>query len=561
MIAFNDQWPSSLPRFYDIADQLFKKTLPPGTIQFRYDPSPGNPWLVGEIKGWNLKPNFCYQLKLAGKPGTSTGGLWGAEADMATNGAILTNGRWWNYQTEDAAFNTTNAAVVMRSRSYKDGWVAGYVYFGYVLTDEKGSIKCYGGKTEPAVADASGWVPISANRCYHITAKTGQSGFTPPADTAPIAYDLTQSDYGYANPTSGTTTISLWYEKEPDNPLDFSLPAGNHDVVLVVTEESFHNNLGGLTNTEDGGYWDTVWVSDWSLVASPKTGGSYTTARGGPIRFTTGGSAAAPTATIVNPADGSSVGADSTVTVKMRATASRDLTVAWSLDGGTPIAAVYNEASACYEALWSTAGLALGSTHTIQAVATDTGGAAAMDTSLVTITGNHPPAAAFTSTQNGSTCTFTSTSTDSDGTIADCAWTFGDGGTGTGSPVSHTYAAGGSYVVTLTVTDNDGATGSASSTVTITTNVMTSTTAVQWLGKPGKYQANAIVTVKANGVPLSGATVTGYFSGAFNSKSSSQTTDANGTAVFYGPPNQKTNSGALAFNVTNIAKSGYTWQP
>jgi PKD repeat protein len=45
---------------------------------------------------------------------------------------------------------------------------------------------------------------------------------------------------------------------------------------------------------------------------------------------------------------------------------------------------------------------------------------------------------------------------DPDGTIVGYAWDFGDGNTGSGVAPTHTYAAGGTYVVTLYVTDNDG---------------------------------------------------------------------------------------------------------
>ncbi len=302
MIPFADQWPSSLPRYYDIADLVFKKTLAPGTIQLRYDPNPDDTCMVAEIKGTGLKPNFCYQLKLMGKPGgeTGSGGIWGSEADRVTNERILRSGRWWNYKTEQPAFSTKEAdqAACLASQDYKDGWVAGYVYFGYVMTDENGNIKCYGGLTAPTMADASGWVPIKANRCYHVTAKTGQeSGFVPAYDTAPISYTLKRTAYGYSKVRT-SATVSLWYEKEYDNTLDWSLLDGTHDVVLMITEESFHNKLGGLTNTTDGGYWDSVWVSDWPTIASPKTGGYWTSVRGTKIRFNTG--AVAPVAPVAN---------------------------------------------------------------------------------------------------------------------------------------------------------------------------------------------------------------------------------------------------------------------
>ncbi len=78
------------------------------------------------------------------------------------------------------------------------------------------------------------------------------------------------------------------------------------------------------------------------------------------------------------------------------------------------------------------------------------------------------PVATFKFACNGSTCNFdASGSKDLYGTITSYSWNFGDGVTGTGGTVSHTYAAGATYIVTLTVTDNNGATGTKIQTVTI----------------------------------------------------------------------------------------------
>ena len=73
------------------------------------------------------------------------------------------------------------------------------------------------------------------------------------------------------------------------------------------------------------------------------------------------------------------------------------------------------------------------------------------------------PLASFTHHCTGSSCDFDATgSTDPDGAIVSYAWGFGDATNSTGSTISHTYTAGGTFLVTLTVTDNDGMTSAVS---------------------------------------------------------------------------------------------------
>ena len=69
------------------------------------------------------------------------------------------------------------------------------------------------------------------------------------------------------------------------------------------------------------------------------------------------------------------------------------------------------------------------------------------------------PAAQFTFSTSGLTADFVGTSSTAfdNATIAQYAWTFGDGGTSTQASPSHDYAAGGTYDVTLTVSDSTGA--------------------------------------------------------------------------------------------------------
>lgn len=119
-------------------------------------------------------------------------------------------------------------------------------------------------------------------------------------------------------------------------------------------------------------------------------------------------------------------------------------------------------------------GLAPGSTHSYQVIATDPFGRQATSATATvkvagTPTGNTPPTASFTATAIGLTVSVNgSASSDPNGTISSYAWNFGDGQSGSGVSTSHTYAAAGTYTITLTVTDNAGATGSTTRQVSIT---------------------------------------------------------------------------------------------
>ncbi|MGZ4799909.1 MAG: beta strand repeat-containing protein, partial [Acidimicrobiia bacterium] len=110
-------------------------------------------------------------------------------------------------------------------------------------------------------------------------------------------------------------------------------------------------------------------------------------------------------------------------------------------------------------------------TYTVSLTVTDNDGATNTTSQQVTISDppvNIPPVASFTQSSSNHTATLTSTSTDPDGSIVSTAWDFGDSTNGAGTPVTHIYAAAGTYTVTLTVTDNNGATNSVSQPVVIT---------------------------------------------------------------------------------------------
>ncbi len=135
-----------------------------------------------------------------------------------------------------------------------------------------------------------------------------------------------------------------------------------------------------------------------------------------------------------------------------------------------PLAAVdgsYNSSAEAVRGTLNTTGLATGR-HLVYVRGRDAAGNwgafSAVFLDIGGSGGGQPPVAAFDYSVNGLAVQFTDGSTD-DGSIASRQWSFGDGSNGSGTPVSHTYAAAGSYTVQLTVTDNEGLSASTSKLV------------------------------------------------------------------------------------------------
>ncbi len=143
------------------------------------------------------------------------------------------------------------------------------------------------------------------------------------------------------------------------------------------------------------------------------------------------------------------------------------------------------------------------------------------------------------------------------------SWDFGDGSSSTQQNPSHTYNSAGSYTVSLTATNSCGAnTKTKIDYITVTTPSQNQTVLVQSVDVTiGGYRVitQGIATVKIvdeNGTPVSGATVSGNWSGDAND-SDEFTTDSNGEGtassdfVFRGDN--------FTFCVTNVTKSGYVY--
>lgn len=172
--------------------------------------------------------------------------------------------------------------------------------------------------------------------------------------------------------------------------------------------------------------------------------------------------------------------------------------------------------------------------------------------SATPVSGTAPLVVAFSS--NGSY--------DPDGTALTYAWNFGDGGTSNVANPGHTYAAAGTYVATLVVTDGGGLSSSPVSTSisvapapVVSMHVANIAMALSVKGKNAQATATVTVTDSA-GLPVSGATVSGQWSGIIN-KTVSGTTGTNGSVVLNSGSTSK--NGTFTFTVTGISRSGYTY--
>ncbi len=189
---------------------------------------------------------------------------------------------------------------------------------------------------------------------------------------------------------------------------------------------------------------------------------------------------------------------------------------------------------------------------------------------------NEPPTAAFTYSCDELACTFDgSSSSDTDGTIESYSWTFGDGNSASGEVVSHTYGSDGSYTVTLTVTDNDGDSDSSSQLVTVEAaedgggddggddgeaggvSVASIDLSVRSRG-PWRSGEAYVTVIDADGNTVSGATVTGTFSGDVGGTVTSEATGSNGVA-FLESDRTRQNSISFEFCVDSISHPDFDY--
>lgn len=228
---------------------------------------------------------------------------------------------------------------------------------------------------------------------------------------------------------------------------------------------------------------------------------------------------------------------------------------AWSFgDGSTATGAAASHT-------YSSAG-----TYVVTLTVTDDTGLSDIASTTVTVgRPNSAPAANFTMTGGGTapaTVTFDGRgSSDADGSIVSWAWDFGDGGAGTGSVASHVFQKAGTYTVRLSVTDNDGAKTSTAKSITVdpapaVAVYVDSISLSVATAKAGSYGLAKVRILDSRGLPVSGATVSGVWSGIVTGTSTG-TTAADGTLTLKSKTSKK--SGTITFKVNSVSKTGLVY--
>jgi hypothetical protein len=187
----------------------------------------------GTLTAQNLKPNFAYQLKLAGFPGTDANeriGFAGRWWQEEWNGTSWINGQNLNNKGDGSSPNPNDLTYLSRrdipsatsptGRQYR---FTGYLVFDCFITDSNG--------------DAS--FSFQADSSFHVLWKTSQR--TPQSGDGPLK-----------TVTVDSTTVSVYGEWERLPTGAVYLSPGMYECQAILTEESFHGSGGSLAGNWAG---------------------------------------------------------------------------------------------------------------------------------------------------------------------------------------------------------------------------------------------------------------------------------------------------------------------
>jgi hypothetical protein len=245
-------------RWMDVADQLYSTSFQASynysqaTVSVQYVMV--GETLTGVLTAQNLKPNFAYQLKLVGTPGTEDNeriGLVGRWWEQEWAGSGWTDGANLNDKGDGSSPNPNDVIYFARrdieNATSDTGYhykYTGYLVFAYFVTDSNGDATVF----------------FESGSSYHVLWKISQR--TPEADDGSIdtvTFDPAGTEPAY-DVDYASQTISVYGEWERLPMGSVNLAAGDYECQMVLTEESFH----GTDPLE--GNWAAVMTTDVSFT-------------------------------------------------------------------------------------------------------------------------------------------------------------------------------------------------------------------------------------------------------------------------------------------------------
>jgi hypothetical protein len=236
--------PSGTYRWLDVADQAYRigyrssYNYSQAAVQVAY--CRAGKEFQGILIARNLKPNFAYQLKLVGTPGTSDNeriGLAGRWWQEEWNGSSWSNGQNLNDKGNGSSPNPNDQTYFNRrfiqDNSSPTGYhyrYTGYLVFDYFITDDNGTAT----------------LQFETGNCYHVMWKTSQrSNATNDGPVKTATFDPNPLEPAYDTDYPGNT-VSIFGEWERLPTGGVHLQSGEYTCQIVLTEESFHGSGGSL---------------------------------------------------------------------------------------------------------------------------------------------------------------------------------------------------------------------------------------------------------------------------------------------------------------------------
>lgn len=242
--------PNGTYRWLDIADQAYgigyrnSYNYSQAAVEVAYCTEGSK--LQGLLKAVNLKPNFAYQLKLVGTPGTADNervGLAGRWWQEEWTGTAWANGQNLNDKGDGSSPNPNDQTYLSRryiqDSSSPTGYhyrYTGYLIFNYFITDSNGTAT----------------LQFETGSCYHVVWKTTQrSNATNDGPVKTVTFDPAPSQPAYDTdyPSNKVSVVGEW-ERLPIGQVD--LQPGEYNCKMLLTEESFHGSGGTLAGNWAG---------------------------------------------------------------------------------------------------------------------------------------------------------------------------------------------------------------------------------------------------------------------------------------------------------------------